>query len=80
MKNKPLKRSEPAKASNPDSPSVIRYQYSFNGACSPVRDTWEEAARDAVEAGSAYWDNPHVLVLATEVGAVIRPIREANRC
>lgn len=57
---------------------TIRYQFSLNGTDMPVRDTWEEAARDAVHSGLAHWDNPHVLILHEDSGAKIRPVREAQ--
>lgn len=39
-----------------------------------LRDTWEEAADDAVNAGEAEWESQHVLKLKD--GAQIKRIRE----
>lgn len=65
----------------------IQYQFTTDGPCfvnerpfdypapvGPVRDTWEEAASDAVKAGYARWDND-VLVLDEARGTRIKNIK-----
>jgi hypothetical protein len=55
---------------------TIRYQFQNGVNTAPVRDTWEEAAADAVAAGAAHWDSPHTMVMPEGTEAKIRPIRE----
>ena len=56
---------------------AIRYQFRMNGTNrAPVRDTWEEAAEDAVQSGHAHWKNRHELWINEMEGAWIHRIRE----
>lgn len=61
--------------------STVRYQliieqHNKDPLIHFVRDTWEEAADDAVNTGWAEWENEHVLKLKD--GAKIERVREAK--
>lgn len=56
---------------------TVKYQFQLDGQpAGPIRDTWEEAAADAVVNGRARWLNPHELQIDSDDGAWIQRIRQ----